>query len=244
MELQLNTVESLTNIHPIHHSTEDQSVLPGEQSLVSGLEQAFTKGTNQSVYVTLHGHFYQPPRENPYLGTIERQPSAAPFHNWNERIYHECYRPNAFARILNEMGEVVEIINNYEYLSFNIGPTLMQWLAQYDPEVYGRILEADRKSCDRLKGHGNAIAQVYNHIILPLANRRDKVTQVQWGKADFQKHFGREPEGMWLAEAAVDYATLEVLIEEGIRFIILAPSQVQRCRPIPTDPAAELEIPW
>ncbi|MBV8887858.1 MAG: DUF3536 domain-containing protein [Chroococcidiopsidaceae cyanobacterium CP_BM_RX_35] len=191
--------------------------------------------TAKGVYVAVHGHFYQPPRENPYLDAIERQPSAAPFHDWNERIHHECYRPNAFARVLNEQGEVVGIVNNYEYLSFNIGPTLMSWLERYDVEVYQRILEADRKSCERLNGHGNAIAQVYNHIIMPLANERDKYTQIRWGKADFRSRFGRDPEGMWLAETAVDYATLAALVAEGIRFIVLAPSQAQRCRPLPID---------
>ncbi|MBW4692777.1 MAG: DUF3536 domain-containing protein [Lyngbya sp. HA4199-MV5] len=191
--------------------------------------------TAQGVYVTVHGHFYQPPRENPYLDAIERQPSAAPFHDWNERIHHECYRPNAFARILNEQGDVIGIVNNYEFLSFNIGPTLMNWLERHDVETYQRILEADRKSCARLNGHGNAIAQAYNHIILPLANDRDKLTQIRWGKADFHSRFGRDPEGMWLAETAVDYATLEALVAEGIKFIVLAPSQAQRCRPLSTD---------
>ncbi len=191
--------------------------------------------TATGVYVTVHGHFYQPPRENPYLDAIERQPSAAPFHDWNERIHHECYRPNAFARVLNERGEVVGIVNNYEYLSFNIGPTLMSWLERHDVEVYQRILEADAKSAQRLNGHGNAIAQVYNHIIMPLANERDKYTQIRWGKADFRSRFGRDPEGMWLAETAVDYPTLEALINEGIRFIVLAPSQAQRCRPLPNN---------
>ncbi len=186
------------------------------------------------VFVTVHGHFYQPPRENPYLDAIERQPSATPFHDWNERIHHECYRPNAFARILNEKGQLVGIVNNYEYMSFNIGPTLMSWLERYDVEVYQRILEADRKSAMRLDGHGNAIAQVYNHIIMPLANERDKYTQIRWGKADFRSRFGRDPEGMWLAEAAVDYPTLKALIAENIRFIVLAPSQALRCRPIAT----------
>ena len=190
--------------------------------------------TAQGVYVTVHGHFYQPPRENPYLDTIERQPSAYPFHDWNERIHYECYRPNAFARILNERGDVIEIVNNFEYLSFNIGPTLMSWLENYDIEVYQRILEGDRKSMERL-GHGNAIAQVYNHIILPLANSRDKYTQIRWGKEEFKSRFGRYPEGMWLAETAVDYPSLEALISEGIRFIILAPSQAERCRPFPTE---------
>ncbi|AFY35813.1 DUF3536 domain-containing protein [Calothrix sp. PCC 7507] len=193
------------------------------------------------VFVTVHGHFYQPPRENPYLDAIERQPSATPFHDWNERIHWECYRPNAFARILNDRGEVVGIVNNYEYMSFNIGPTLMSWLERHDVEVYQRILEADTKSSERLHGHGNAIAQVYNHIIMPLANERDKYTQIRWGVEDFRSRFGRDPEGMWLAETAVDYATLEALVAEGIRFIILAPSQSQRCRPFPTqdDPHPE-----
>lgn len=191
--------------------------------------------TAHGIYVTVHGHFYQPPRENPYLNAIERQPSASPFHNWNERIHYECYRPNAFARVLNDDGNVIGIINNYEYLSFNMGPTLMTWLEHHDPEVYRRILEADRKSCLRLNGHGNAIAQAYNHMILPLANERDKYTQVRWGKADFRHRFGRDPEGMWLAETAVDAATIKVLVEEGIRFIVLAPSQAERCRPLATE---------
>jgi alpha-amylase/alpha-mannosidase (GH57 family) len=191
--------------------------------------------TARGVYITVHGHFYQPPRENPYLNTIERQPSAAPCHDWNERIHHECYRPNAFARVLNDRGDVIGIVNNFEYLSFNIGPTLMSWLESYDVEVYQRLLEADRKSCERLNGHGNAIAQAYNHMILPLANERDKYTQIRWGKEDFRSRFGRDPEGMWLAETAVDYPTLEALVDEGIKFIILAPSQAERCRPFPTE---------
>ena len=189
--------------------------------------------TATGVYVTVHGHFYQPPRENPYLDAVERQAGAAPFHDWNERIHHECYRPNAFARVVDEWGDVVGIVNNYEYLSFNIGATLMSWLERYDVEVYQRILEADRHSCDRLNGHGNAIAQVYNHIIMPLANERDKHTQIRWGKEDFKSRFKRDPEGMWLAEAAVDYATIAALIAEKIRFIVLAPSQALRCRNLP-----------
>ncbi|MBM0742097.1 DUF3536 domain-containing protein [Phormidium sp. CLA17] len=196
----------------------------------------------QGIYITIHGHFYQPPRENPYLDVIERQPSAAPFHNWNERIHYECYRPNAFARIVNDRQEVMGIVNNYEYLSFNFGATLLNWMERHDVEVYQRILEADRKSCDRLNGHGNAIAQAYNHIILPLANEHDKLTQIRWGKADFCSRFGRDPEGMWLAETAVDYETLEALVIEGIQFIILAPSQAQRCRPMPT--AEQPEPEW
>jgi alpha-amylase/alpha-mannosidase (GH57 family) len=204
---------------------------------------------DQTVYVTIHGHFYQPPRENPYLNAIERQDSAAPFHNWNQRISHECYRPNAFARVNNEHGKLLRIVNNYEYFSFNFGATLLSWLEQYDRLTYERILEGDRNSAKRLNGHGNAIAQVYNHIIMPLANRRDKLTQIRWGKADFRSRFGREAKGMWLAETAVDYETVACLIEEGIKFIILAPSQAMRCRPIPLDtegnPAKNSDqFPW
>jgi len=196
------------------------------------------------VWVCVHGHFYQPPRENPTLDAIERQPGAAPFHDWNERIHHECYRPNAYARILNDRGEVMQIVNTFEHISFNIGPTLMSWMERYDLETYQRIIAADRLSSDRLNGHGNAIAQVYNHIILPLANPRDQRTQVRWGIADFRRRFGRAPEGMWLAETAVDYATLSVLVEEGIRFTILAPSQVQRCRPLPSEGDLSEGNPW
>ncbi|BAQ62525.1 alpha-amylase/alpha-mannosidase [Geminocystis sp. NIES-3708] len=196
----------------------------------------------KGVYITVHGHFYQPPRENPYLNVIERQPSAQPFHDWNERIFYECYRNNAFARIFNNDGNIVGIVNNYEYMSFNIGATLMSWLEKYDRKVYEKIIEADHLSCQRLNGHGNAIAQVYNHIILPLANERDKYTQVRWGKADFYHRFGRQPEGMWLAETAVDYPTLEVLIAEGIKFIILAPTQAERCRPIIRENDEWLEV--
>lgn len=206
----------------------DLGTIPSQDNNIDPLQVA------HGVYVTVHGHFYQPPRENPYLDAIERQPSATPFHDWNERILHECYRPNAFARILNDRNELVGIVNNYEYLSFNIGATLMSWLERHDQEVYERILEADRKSCDRLNGHGNAIAQVYNHIIMPLANERDKYTQIRWGLADFRSRFQREPEGIWLAETAVDAATIEALINEGLKFVILAPSQAKRCRLLPT----------
>lgn len=198
-------------------------------------EQQSPQPVAQGVFITVHGHFYQPPRENPYLDVIERQGSAAPFHDWNERICHECYRPNAFARIENDQGEVADIVNNFEYLSFNIGPTLMSWLKTHDLEVYQKIIEGDRRSAARLNGHGNAIAQVYNHIIMPLANKRDKYTQIRWGKADFRQRFGREPEGIWLAETAIDADTVEALIDEGLKFTILAPSQAQRCRPLATE---------
>ncbi|MEO0349144.1 MAG: DUF3536 domain-containing protein [Cyanobacteria bacterium P01_A01_bin.15] len=202
----------------------------GSQELMPLSEAISSDVSTSRVYVCVHGHFYQPPRENPSLEAVERQPGAAPFHDWNERILRESYRPNAFARIMDHQGQVLEISNNYESISFNIGPTLMSWLERHDIETYRRILEADRRSCDRNNGHGNAIAQVYNHIILPLANERDKITQVRWGIADFRKRFNRDPEGIWLAETAIDQATLRVLIQEGIRFTIVAPSQVQRCR--------------
>lgn len=215
--------------------------LDPQADLQTDLQIASTAASCTGVCVCIHGHFYQPPRENPYLGAIEQQPGAAPFHDWNERIHYECYRPNAFARVLDDRGNVLDVVNNFSYISFNIGPTLMRWLEQHDPEAYQRILEADRESCARLDGHGNAIAQVYNHIILPLANARDKRTQIRWGKADFVARFGREPEGIWLAETGVDYPTLEALVDEGFRFTILAPSQAQRCRPIPTADAPDVE---
>ena len=199
---------------------------------------------DSKVFVTLHGHFYQPPREHPCLNVIERQPGAAPFHDWNERILAECYRPNAFARILDEDGQVLQIVNNYEYLSFNFGATLLTWLERHDVEVYRRILEADKLSAERLQGHGNGIAQVYNHVILPLANDRDKRTQIRWGIADFRYRFGRDPVGMWLAEAAIDQATVKALVTEGIRFIILAPTQAEACRPLGTEGSAQTNSPW
>jgi alpha-amylase/alpha-mannosidase (GH57 family) len=192
----------------------------------------------QPVYLTIHGHFYQPPRENPWTEEIDREPSAEPYHDWNQRINEECYRANAFARILAEDGRVVDILNNYAYLSFNFGPTLLSWIRAHVPDVYERIRLGDAAGYQRT-GHGNAIAQVYNHIILPLANRRDKVTQVQWGLADFRYHFRRDAEAMWLAETAVDYETLEVLAEARMRYVILAPNQAQRIRPL--EPGAG---PW
>lgn len=178
-----------------------------------------------SPLICIHGHFYQPPRENPWLETIEIQESAAPYHDWNERVTEECYRPNTVARILNEHEQIIHIVNNFERISFNVGPTLMSYLEQDARDVHDAILRADQVSMQRLDGHGNAIAQVYNHTILPLASRRDKITQVRWGVDDFRRRFGRRPEGIWLAETAVDLETLEVLAGEGILFTVLAPSQ-------------------
>ncbi len=181
-------------------------------------------------YVCIHGHFYQPPRENPWLEVVEVQDSAAPFHDWNARVTAECYAPNAAARILGPSGAITKIVNNYRRISFNFGPTLLSWLEAQAPEVYQALLEADAYSLERL-GHGNALAQVYNHIIMPLANQRDKLTQVRWGLADFERRFGRPAEGMWLAETAADLPTLECLAAEGVGFTILAPGQAARVRP-------------
>ena len=183
-------------------------------------------------YLCIHGHFYQPPRENPWLNVVEIQDSAAPYHDWNERITAECYAPNTRARLLDGQGRIVNLLNNYAWISFNFGPTLLQWMAEQSPEVLRGIVEADQLSRERRRGHGNALAQVYNHMILPLASPRDRRTQVLWGIADFRFRFGREPEGMWLAETAVDLPSLEVLAEAGIRFTILAPRQAKRWRKI------------
>jgi alpha-amylase/alpha-mannosidase (GH57 family) len=181
-------------------------------------------------FVCIHGHFYQPPRENPWLEAIEGQPSAYPYHDWNERITAECYAPNANARILDAENRIIAIVNNYASMSFNFGPTLLSWLEEKDPEVYRAILAADAESARRFSGHGSAMAQPYNHMILPLAGARDRATQVAWGIADFRRRFGREPEGMWLPETAVDLDTLEDLAAAGIRFTILSPQQASHVR--------------
>ena len=186
----------------------------------------------QKRYVCIHGHFYQPPRENPWLETVEVQESAAPWHDWNERITSECYAPNGASRITNQKNEIIRIVNNYARMSFNFGPTLLSWLKDNAPRAYRMILDADRASALRYSGHGSALAQIYNHIIMPLANRRDALTQIRWGIADFESRFGRKPEGMWLAETAVNREVLDLMAQEGIRFTILAPSQCQHVRPI------------
>ena len=193
-----------------------------------------------SKYVCIHGHFYQPPRENPWLETIEYQDSAYPFHDWNERINVECYAPNAASRILDDNGLIREIVNNYEKISFNMGATLLSWLEEKDPETYQKILDADKASMAHFSGHGSAVAQVFSHLIMPLANDRDKRTQVRWGIDDFKHRFKRMPEGIWLAETAVDTPTLEILAEEGIKFTILAPRQAKAFRKIGEDKWNEL----
>jgi alpha-amylase/alpha-mannosidase (GH57 family) len=185
---------------------------------------------NPFRYVCIHGHFYQPPRENPWLETVEVQDSAAPYHDWNDRITAECYAPNGAARITDMEDRIVRIVNNYSRMSFNFGPTLLSWLADNAPRAYRMILDADRVSAERFSGHGSAMAQVYNHIIMPLANRRDAVTQIRWGIADFESRFGRKPEGMWLAETAVNRAVLDLMAQEGIKFTVLAPNQCARIR--------------
>ena len=178
----------------------------------------------------IHGHFYQPPRENPWTGIIDPEPGALPFHDWNERIYAECYGPNSAARIVVDSAE--QVVNNYAHISFDFGPTLLSWLQQHHVETYSRIIAADSQSALRYGGHGNAIAQAYNHAILPLCNERDQNTQVRWGIADFRYRFDREPESMWLPETACNDDVLGVLIDEGMHFVILAPQQAQRVRSI------------
>lgn len=192
-------------------------------------------------FICIHGHFYQPPRENPWLEFIELQDSAYPYHDWNERVTAECYAPNASSRILDEKGLIAEITNNYGKISFNFGPTLLWWLKESEPEVYQSILNADQESQKSFSGHGSALAQVYNHLIMPLANRRDKITQVTWGIKDFESRYGRKPEGMWLAETAVDVETLEILASCGIKFTILEPQQAQRVRSDEKSPWKDLK---
>ncbi|HWW22854.1 MAG TPA: DUF3536 domain-containing protein [Edaphobacter sp.] len=194
-------------------------------------------------YVCVHGHFYQPPRENPWLETVEVQDSAAPYHDWNERITAECYAPNGASRITDTENKIVRIMNNYARMSYNFGPTLLSWLNDKAPRSYRMILDADRYSAQLYSGHGSAIAQVYNHIIMPLASTRDALTQIRWGIADFEYRFHRKPEGMWLAETACNRHVLDLLAQEGIKFTILAPHQCARVRPLPANPG-DPEFPW
>jgi alpha-amylase/alpha-mannosidase (GH57 family) len=192
--------------------------------------------TEPEKLVCIHGHFYQPPRENPWLETVEVQESAAPYHDWNDRITAECYAPNGASRITDAENKIIRIMNNYAQMSFNFGPTLLSWLADFAPRTYRMILDADRTSSARYDGHGAAIAQVYNHIIMPLANERDARTQIRWGIADFEHRFGRKPEGMWLAETAASRWVLDIMAQEGIKFTILAPNQCARVRRITDNP--------
>lgn len=188
--------------------------------------------SQKKVFLTVHGHFYQPPRENPWLESIELQDSASPYHDWNERINNECYNPNSVSKIVDNKNKILDVVNNYELISFNFGPTLLSWMEEYAPWAYERVIKADIESVSEHDGHGNAIAQVYNHMIMPLANEKDKQTQVIWGIKDFETRFGRKPEGMWLAETAVDDDSLRVLVENGIKFTILSPYQSLKVRKI------------
>ncbi len=187
-------------------------------------------------FVCVHGHFYQPPRENPWLETVEMQDSASPFHDWNERITAECYAPNGASRITDKEGQITRILNNYARMSYNFGPTLLSWLEIFASRTYRMVLDADRESAERFSGHGSALAQVYNHIIMPLASERDARTQIRWGIADFTHRYGRKPEGMWLAETAVSRSVLDLMAQEGIKFTVLAPSQCARVRRLTSPP--------
>lgn len=181
-------------------------------------------------HVCIHGHFYQPPRENPFTGEVEPQPSAAPWRDWNEKINGECYTPNTAAPILDADGQIIKTVNTYEGISFDFGPTLLSWLEAKAPLTYRSIIESDRRSAERFGGHRSAMAQGYNHTILPLSNTRDKLTQVRWGIADFEARFGRFPAGLWLPETAVDTETLGILAAEGIKFTVLSPFQAAAVR--------------
>lgn len=191
-------------------------------------------------YICIHGHFYQPPRENPWLEAIEIQDTAFPYHDWNEKVNAECYAPNSASRILDGERRIMDIVSNYARISFNFGPTLLSWMEAYVPDIYQAILDADRQGMEWRSGHGNAIAQIYNHIIMPLANTRDKRTQIMWGIKDFEYRFKRFPEGMWLSETAVDIETLEILAELGIKFTILAQHQASRVKKIDSDEWGDL----
>lgn len=180
--------------------------------------------------VIVHGHFYQPPRENPWTSVVDEEPDAAPFHDWNERIYAECYRANAQASVIDERTGAQRVVNNYTHLSFNFGPTLLTWLKRTHPATHSQIVAADAESARRRGGHGNAIAQAYSHAILPLCNERDRRTQVRWGLADFRHRFARAAEAMWLPETACNNDVLDLLIDEGMRYVILAPDQARRIR--------------
>jgi alpha-amylase/alpha-mannosidase (GH57 family) len=198
-------------------------------------------------FICIHGHFYQPPRENPWLETVETQDSAAPYHDWNERICAECYATNGAARIQNNKNQITRILNNYARISFNFGPTLLSWLKDNAPRTYRMVLDGERRSRKSYGGHSSAMAQVYNHIIMPLANTRDRITQIRWGIADYQRHYGAPPEGMWLAETAADAESLELMAQNGVKFTLLSPHQCARVRPLingePTPDAGWTDTP-
>ena len=193
-------------------------------------------------FICIHGHFYQPPRENPWLETVETQDSAAPYHDWNERICAECYATNGAARIQNSKNQITRIVNNYARISFNFGPTLLSWLKENAPRTYRMILDGEHRSRKSYGGHSSAMAQVYNHIIMPLGNTRDRITQIRWGITDYKQHYGSAPEGMWLAETAADSESLELMAQHGIKFTLMAPHQCKRVRVL-TDGAGWMDTP-
>jgi alpha-amylase/alpha-mannosidase (GH57 family) len=194
-------------------------------------------------FICIHGHFYQPPRENPWLEAVETQDTAAPYHDWNERVCAECYAPNGAARIVNDKNQIIRIVNNYARINFDFGPTLLSWLKENAPRTHQMLLDGERRSRRRFNGHSSAMAQVYNHVIMPLASRRDRITQIRWGIADYLHHFCIHPEGMWLAETAADAETLELLAQHGIKFTVLAPHQCKRIRQM-KDETAGSEVGW
>ncbi len=193
-------------------------------------------------FICIHGHFYQPPRENPWLEAVETQDSAAPYHDWNERVCAECYATNGAARMVNNKNFITRIVNNYARINYDFGPTLLSWLKDNAPRTYRMILDGERRSRRSFQGHSSAMAQVYNHLIMPLASTRDRVTQIRWGIADYIHHFGTPPEGMWLAETAADTESLELLAMNGIKYTVLAPHQCKRIRPL-KEGAAWIDTP-
>jgi len=184
---------------------------------------------SRPISLVVHGHFYQPPRENPWSDELETEPSATPFHDWNARINAECYRANAYARIHDRGGRIASIENNYARMSYNFGPTLARWIERHDGRTHTRLVAADAEQERRL-GAGAAMAQAYAHPILPLANALDRRTQILWGLADFRRRFGRPAQGFWMPETAASSATLAALIELGVEFTIIAPEQVTAVR--------------
>ncbi len=219
---------------PTDRATEPYAFIPGFATLLEmqnssdgNVKPALDKDKPALI---VHGHFYQPPRENPWTGVVDEEPDAAPFHDWNERIYAECYRANAQVSFIDERTGAQKFVNNYEHLSFNFGPTLLTWLSRTHPETHAAIVAADAASARLRGGHGNAIAQAYSHAILPLCNERDRRTQVRWGLADFRHRFQRDAEAMWLPETACNNEVLDLLIDEGLRYVILAPQQAARVR--------------
>ncbi|HEX7561320.1 MAG TPA: hypothetical protein VF347_03930, partial [Candidatus Humimicrobiaceae bacterium] len=187
-------------------------------------------------YICIHGHFYQPQRANPWLETIELQEEAYPWHDWNEKINAECYMVNGGAHLLDSQNKLIKILNNYSKISFNFGPTLLSWIKKHDRKTYTSIINADIAGRSNFSGHGNAIAQIYNHVIMPLASKQDKIIEVAWAVSDFEANFGRKPEGIWLSETAVDTETLEILADFGIKFTILSPNQAKQIRKITKNP--------